>query len=85
MNDDERDLVELENETLKDRLSALEQRVSMLEAKRNAPDAAVENAVCLDCGSQMQHVRPGKWQCDACDARRWMGAPMVDDDSLGED
>ena len=31
-----------------------------------------ERATCGECGSDMTHVRPGKWQCDVCESREYI-------------
>ena len=31
-----------------------------------------EQSTCGDCGSDMTHVRPGKWQCDVCESREYI-------------
>ena len=53
-----------------------------------------EQATCGDCGSEMTHVRPGKWQCDVCESRdfvrkeqakalRWAAARLSWETSMG--
>lgn len=29
-----------------------------------------DHATCPVCGSELEHVRPGKWQCNTCEAGR---------------
>jgi len=29
-----------------------------------------DSATCGECGNKMEHVRPGKWQCNYCESRQ---------------
>ena len=40
---------------------------------------------CLVCGSALEAVRPGKWQCNTCEARRFEGTWPLDDAEPGEE
>jgi len=37
--------------------------------KENAAQQQLAANVCCNCGHEVQFVRPGKWQCNNCDAR----------------
>jgi hypothetical protein len=57
-----------------DQMNWQKQRISELKDNDTTDE---ERATCGECGSDMTHVRPGKWQCDVCeswvhcDSLRW--------------